>query len=1157
MKLRRIRIVRLPGIDQPFTLEALDERINVIVGPNGIGKSSICRAVRRTLWPDRKMGASEVETLWILEDEEETLEARHQDGRTEWRHAAERIPEPRLPPVQRAECHLLRVGDLLQADNAGDQELAARLRTIMAGGHDFESLREAFKLPRSLGRAEMERWQEAQRKVQALEMEFQVLARQEEDLSRLRSDLRRARRAAADLEALRKALRLAGLRREKAATQTLLQQMPPALQRVDGKEREGLETLDGFIAETRRRISEAESRREEALAALREAGLGDDPPNAREVEERTAQVEDLDSMEKEATRLREEEARDEARLQEALRRLGEVGEDPEAFPALRREHLERIEDLLAQRADLDRKLRFHSERVSDLRLAVPEEQTVHTLERGADVLRRWLAAEAATRLPGVAAPPWALPLGSAFLILGAALAFLVHPALALLAGIGLVLLVLPRFQGPGAAGHESAMETLPALFPEALEPPETPWEREGVAERLAEVETARSQARLLIEEGQRLDRIRESLAALEDRIHTLEEETGLLLRDAGFLVTEVAKRLVEAREAHEALARSRAAVRERERACEDLRADVERFLGLEAANPPRSAGRLRVRLGDLKQRLLLARQAEEKRVLAERTLEKERRAAEKLIRDRDALFEKLDLPPGDEQALDALLREFPRFRELSRKARDLELDVQTLEVDLAERREFLELDEEAAAQRLEQAQAEAGGMETLQGRVAAIEARIESERGGRRMEEAQAELEEAAQALRSRWEDARERVAGEFLLNDIEGEYERESSPLVLEAARRLFMAFTRGRYRLMLRGGQNQHFLARDLEAERDLPLDELSDGTRIQLLLAARLAFALHDEEGGPLPLFLDEALSTADPERFEAVMTSLFEIADQECQVFYLTSNPADVAAIARLAESHARETPGVIDLGALRGREAAVRNAEELRRPERPPIPEPGSMSPEAYGVLLGVPPVDLRRPAGGIHLFHLLREDLPLLRHLLERHVTTLAQWEGLREEGITERFCPDPEKRRRLDESVDLARRVHELFQIGRGRPVDREILVRSGAVSETYVNRLAELAEEVDGDARAFLERFGSGDERSKGFRTDKLRTLRTFLLEEGCLDERTPLMPGDIIRRLIIEGSGDRGPGVLSESEVEDLVCALVPAALVVDDPGNPKDR
>ena len=53
MRLNRLRIDRLPGIDSPFRIETDGGGIHVIHGPNAIGKSSICRAVECLYWNDR------------------------------------------------------------------------------------------------------------------------------------------------------------------------------------------------------------------------------------------------------------------------------------------------------------------------------------------------------------------------------------------------------------------------------------------------------------------------------------------------------------------------------------------------------------------------------------------------------------------------------------------------------------------------------------------------------------------------------------------------------------------------------------------------------------------------------------------------------------------------------------------------------------------------------------------------------------------------------------------------------------------------------------------------------------------------------------------------------------------------------------------------
>ena len=53
MRMKRLTINRLPGIDQRFEIEPAGAGVHIIFGPNAIGKSSICRAVEGLYWDDR------------------------------------------------------------------------------------------------------------------------------------------------------------------------------------------------------------------------------------------------------------------------------------------------------------------------------------------------------------------------------------------------------------------------------------------------------------------------------------------------------------------------------------------------------------------------------------------------------------------------------------------------------------------------------------------------------------------------------------------------------------------------------------------------------------------------------------------------------------------------------------------------------------------------------------------------------------------------------------------------------------------------------------------------------------------------------------------------------------------------------------------------
>ena len=56
MRLTRLRIDRLPGIDEPYEITAEGPGVHVVFGPNAVGKSSICRAVAALYWEDVRSG---------------------------------------------------------------------------------------------------------------------------------------------------------------------------------------------------------------------------------------------------------------------------------------------------------------------------------------------------------------------------------------------------------------------------------------------------------------------------------------------------------------------------------------------------------------------------------------------------------------------------------------------------------------------------------------------------------------------------------------------------------------------------------------------------------------------------------------------------------------------------------------------------------------------------------------------------------------------------------------------------------------------------------------------------------------------------------------------------------------------------------------------
>ncbi len=104
MKLRKLSIEHLPGIDRPFELEDLNSGLTVIVGPNGIGKSRLCAAVRALLWRGRAVKDGGLVASGIFEHQNESWHVSREGSRYGWQREGIDANPPQLPGEQLDGC---------------------------------------------------------------------------------------------------------------------------------------------------------------------------------------------------------------------------------------------------------------------------------------------------------------------------------------------------------------------------------------------------------------------------------------------------------------------------------------------------------------------------------------------------------------------------------------------------------------------------------------------------------------------------------------------------------------------------------------------------------------------------------------------------------------------------------------------------------------------------------------------------------------------------------------------------------------------------------------------------------------------------------------------------------------------------------------------
>lgn len=1108
MRLVRLDIHTLPGIAPGFALEDLAPGMNLVTGPNAVGKSSLVRALRYLLAEVSPTDPG-VTLAAILEDDRGVWTVQRDGRQVTWTHDGSACEPPVLPDRDQLGCYWLSMEDLLDAGGDGDRRIVEELQVALAGGFDLPALREGpiLRDGSRVGHHEARELQQRSRALREVEAGYADLRRDEATLPELDVRIEAAREAGARAERLERALVFLEVRSRRREIEAALATFPEGMDRLRGDEIERLETLDDRHAALAAERDTARRTMADAAAELETTGLGGERPSpeALEAERRrlTEARRKLDQLDGRRAQ-REQAAARESQARIHLGNLGDLGERGglgAEVPRLEPAHVSEAEALARELAMKRREADELRARIAEAPEA-PSEGEAARHARAAEDLRAWLAAEAAGDGQRGSATWLALAGGLVALAAGAwASAWLavIGGVLALAGGIWTLIGARDR-----SAEARRRFETTGLDAPSA-------WSRDAVRSRLEVIGSEHVRMVRTLERIHEVEGDRRRLERVQRELDHRESERAALAERLGFdpaLTAQGLDRFVRLVGDYQAAAAARGeqdrAIGRLEEEVGDLLGRVQAFLARWGAPTDATPEGLGSALEGLVQRCRAAEDLQRKvREASEAAQRRDRELAE-LVEQRAELFRAAGLAPDARGELEERLGRLADW-----KARNE--DLRAVAAREAERREALadapelldavaEGDRAALARERDEAREAAARFDDLQERSTRIRTRVEDAGREHRLEKALAEHASAMEALQDRFDETLAAEAGAFLLDLVEGEHRSEHQPETLRDARERFGRFTRHAWDLEL--DDERGLVARDRAQGMRRSLGELSSGTRMQLRLAVRLAWTRQIErDRASLPIFLDEALTTTDAERFDAVAGALAQLArDEGRQVFYLSARPEEIAWWERATGEH----PHHVDLTAVRSGEAA--SAEALRLPERETLPKPDGRDAEAYAAMLGVPPLDPRGPEGDLHVFHLLRDDLDRLHGLMEHwRIPTLGQLEGLLGDPAAHVAIGDDGLRMRLAERCAAARCWLEVWHRGRGRPVDRIALEASGAVTETFLDRVARVAEALRGDGARLIEALRDGEVAQ--FRSRNIDELERWLHDEGYVDPAEPL--------------------------------------------------
>ena len=235
-------------------------------------------------------------------------------------------------------------------------------------------------------------------------------------------------------------------------------------------------------------------------------------------------------------------------------------------------------------------------------------------------------------------------------------------------------------------------------------------------------------------------------------------------------------------------------------------------------------------------------------------------------------------------------------------------------------------------------------------------------------------------------------------------------------------------------------------------------------------------------------------------------------------YLTSDPADVGRIRHALTEEQYDLPEEIDLGLVRRNKASVSGPSALHVEPRPPVPTPSGLSDDEYGAILGVPPLDPSLGYAYQHFHHVLWDDLDLLHKFLTNGIERAGQWITVSGTTLADNLGVQSKSPEEITLRLSLLEIFCEFWNQGRGRPVDRDALEDSDALSERFFDIVVGISGELHSNAEKLIDVLRSReDDRLRGFRSSSLVKLEGYFRENGYVDER-PVLDEDGLRLLAL---------------------------------------
>jgi len=1118
MRIKRLHIEKMPGFPHGLkAYEDLADQINVIAGANGTGKSSTARVIRNLIWWDKKMNLHATADFMIdnLPHKVQIDSPFYYHTDPQYGKSTEDFRAYVSDGFEKQ--YILALHDLVKGD---DGELAKELIKEINGGFDLNGAAERLSYNNTIynvNKGEYKEYSEARKFYEQNWKEQDLLNDKVQQLESLRGKLQRAREAKTAKDFYANLIEWQDMRSKQEGINQRLAIYPPTLEHLRPDDLENVEKLEKKIsglADEIKFLEQKVAKDTESQEQLKFSGevidelLLDELDNYRdELKEKTKQEVAL-SLECEQLEIEKQVAA----LRIGLTKEENVGLDDvyqlEVFIREANKVTGEYAEISGQKERLLIELEKKEHEAGDDCL------NTQTLEEGIKELSRWLKQETEEKR---SYRKWMWALG--FVAVLTCLAVWLWGAYGLI-GLLLLVFILVKEKLSTVQEKESLLSSFVSYYNLLKLNPPLKWDSEHVSDRISE----------LIEELRRVSTLKdlqsknEELVLKLDRQEKKQQEIQFkykeITKNMGFLPKELETRTdhyntfyffiqelllwQKAYTSHQKKLKEYALVRENR---DSLLAKGNEHLIQVGWQPVETYESFDASVKNIR------KQAERKRELMQsihvdgKALEQTRKQKEEAEGSLKLIYERLGLP-GDIEGVRELARQLADYRKIHQELNEITIILREHHGKLKQsplfREELEKLPVDEASILMEEFESEAANFEPLLEEIKNIEAKVNLTASGDALEKAADRCDKALQSLEQVFDENLQAVTGAMIVDQLRQEISLNNENRIFREANNILGNITQQRYGLLLNDTKDAVFKAVDHITGYVHTLEELSTGTRVQLLLAIRLAYIQSLEKDIKLPILADELLANSDDVRSEAIIRSLIKIS-RERQVFYFTAQADEVAKWQSFLENE----PGISSRIIILNEDSRIK---VYHKPDVTPVllandvPAPGKSSHREYGQTLHIPPFNLLEDNELSLSVWYLFTDTDRIYNLLKRGINYWGQLVKLKEKGDTAGLTPTDWML--LYQKVELLKAYIKLYRIGRFRKVDKKIIEDSEAVSPLFMEKVSELLEEVDGNPLLLLEAL-QGVAR---LRKTQIEKLQYYLLDNQYIDGKEPLTPDDL---------------------------------------------